>query len=354
MVDYVDIDHGQDGERELRSDVMKILLPIDDSSAAGFALERVVSEDWPADSEFKIVTVVEPLEQILPGPDPAYTPHGKIVRPDLLDAAARLVSEAAARLIERFRHQSVRFEVLEGHPADRIVTVAAEWPADLIVIASHGRRGLSRLVMGSVAEAVVLRAPCSAEVVLPSGARRNERGEPSNTNNVLIAVDTSNFSSHVLKTVLERKWPESSSFRVMTVLKPLYAADFGKSGLAALQQLEDVEQAEKVATRVVNETARELRIAFRNARVSAELMKGEVKKTILTEARRWPADLIVVGSQGRRGLALCALGSISLGVLEGAPCSVLVVRPAKERPAGSGRASKVQEQESFGIDANES
>jgi nucleotide-binding universal stress UspA family protein len=60
---------------------------------------------------------------------------------------------------------SVDTEVREGDPRTAIVDAADEWQADLIVVGSHGRTGLTRLVMGSVAQAVVAHAHCSVEVV---------------------------------------------------------------------------------------------------------------------------------------------------------------------------------------------
>jgi nucleotide-binding universal stress UspA family protein len=55
--------------------------------------------------------------------------------------------------------------VVEGSPADEIVKAAREWPADIIVIGSHGRGGLQRALIGSVAEAVTRHAPCPVLVV---------------------------------------------------------------------------------------------------------------------------------------------------------------------------------------------
>lgn len=55
--------------------------------------------------------------------------------------------------------------VSEGDPRTAIVDAAKEWQADLIVVGSHGRTGLTRLVMGSVAQTVVAHAHCSVEVV---------------------------------------------------------------------------------------------------------------------------------------------------------------------------------------------
>jgi nucleotide-binding universal stress UspA family protein len=56
-------------------------------------------------------------------------------------------------------------EVLDGSPAQRLVEAAATWNADLIVVGMHGRSGLERLLIGSVARSVVYHAPCSVLVV---------------------------------------------------------------------------------------------------------------------------------------------------------------------------------------------
>jgi nucleotide-binding universal stress UspA family protein len=52
----------------------------------------------------------------------------------------------------------------DGEPRHAIIDAACDWHADLIMIGSHGRRGLDRVLMGSVAEAVVRHAPCSVEI----------------------------------------------------------------------------------------------------------------------------------------------------------------------------------------------
>src|SRR5689334_2155836 len=63
-------------------------------------------------------------------------------------------------------------EVLSGKPKDAILEHAQNWPADLIVVGSHGRRGFRRLLLGSVSEAVAMNAHCSVAVV--RGPRKTE------------------------------------------------------------------------------------------------------------------------------------------------------------------------------------
>jgi nucleotide-binding universal stress UspA family protein len=58
--------------------------------------------------------------------------------------------------------------MLTGNPKARIPDDAKEWGADILVVGSHGRRGLTRLLMGSVSEAIALHAGCSVEVIRSS------------------------------------------------------------------------------------------------------------------------------------------------------------------------------------------
>ena len=77
--------------------------------------------------------------------------------------AEHVVARAAERLGRA--GLSVETVVREGDPRTVIVDEATEWRADLIVVGSHGHTGLKRLLLGSVAHAVVAHAPCSVEVV---------------------------------------------------------------------------------------------------------------------------------------------------------------------------------------------
>ncbi len=86
------------------------------------------------------------------------------------DAVAQHAHEESERLLAEYRARipagvpSLQFK-REGPPAAEIAQAAKEWSADLIVIGSHGRRGLRRAVLGSVAEGVMRRAPCPVLVV---------------------------------------------------------------------------------------------------------------------------------------------------------------------------------------------
>ena len=66
-----------------------------------------------------------------------------------------------------------------GHPADEVIAAAGEFKTDLIVMATHGRTGVTHLVLGSVAEKVVREAPCLVLTVNPNAMRQQEAATPS-------------------------------------------------------------------------------------------------------------------------------------------------------------------------------
>lgn len=102
-----------------------------------------------------------------PLPNPLYAHYYPTPTPEqLAQAEARAQEALRARIPDEFR-RSNRAEILLAHgsPALEILRIAGEKRLDLIVIASHGRTGLRRLVLGSVAERVLRDAPCPVLVV---------------------------------------------------------------------------------------------------------------------------------------------------------------------------------------------
>jgi nucleotide-binding universal stress UspA family protein len=154
---------------------MRILLAIDGSKASDAAVTEVARRPWPAGSSVRVLSVApsllpaEPLAWYAPGVElDAMEQQGRT-------HAASIVDGAAARL--RSAGLEAETKVLLGHARAIIVEEAEAWPADLIVIGSHGHTAMHRLLLGSVAQYVVAHAPCSVEVVR-TGAARARRTSP--------------------------------------------------------------------------------------------------------------------------------------------------------------------------------
>jgi nucleotide-binding universal stress UspA family protein len=145
---------------------MKILLAIDGSSFSDAAVNEIAWRPWPAQSEVRIISVVEP--PLLPTVETWVPPDNYI---EALERAGEeqgqaIVSKAADRITNAQPDKlSVATEIVKGYPKHAIIETAETWGADLIVVGSHGYRGLTRLWLGSVSQAVALHAKCSVEIV---------------------------------------------------------------------------------------------------------------------------------------------------------------------------------------------
>jgi nucleotide-binding universal stress UspA family protein len=146
---------------------------------------------------------------------------------------------------------------------------------------------------------------------------------------ILLAIDDSKYSKAALQSVLTLAPPKGTQVRVLHVIEPpsvLVARGMG--GYSANLRL--VWEAErKNGQELVERFAKDL--AARGFKVSTSIVQGEPRSKIVDVARNWRADLIFVGSHGRRGLERFLMGSVSEAVVHHAPCSVQVVRPGSKR-----------------------
>jgi len=145
---------------------MRVLLAIDGSPCSEAAVAEVAARPWPERSQFRIVSAFQipmsPTPEAWAIPPEYYDEMEKAARAQ----AQKAVDLAAAKLKEGLGKSLPVFgEVLAGSPQSVIIEEADRWPADLIVVGSHGYGAWRRLVLGSVSQAVVLHAKCSVEVV---------------------------------------------------------------------------------------------------------------------------------------------------------------------------------------------
>lgn len=138
--------------------------------------------------------------------------------------------------------------------------------------------------------------------------------------NILVAVDGSEFSDAAVQNLIRTR-PADAQVRVLHVIEPfpvveswVYTPDWNKM----------LDEQRKDAEAFVAEAAQTLRDA--KFTVTTSIESGNAQSVIIDTAAKWPADLIVMGSHGRRGLERFLMGSVSAGVARHAPCSVLIVR----------------------------
>ncbi len=142
---------------------MKILLATDGSQCSEAALQSVAARPWPQGSEVKVLSVVE--LHLAPTPGSWLVPDSHYLK--LLHESqerARVAVERAETSLKATALQ-VSSDIIIGNAKTTILKQAEEWPADLIVLGSHGHGVLERILIGSVSQAVMAQAHCSVELI---------------------------------------------------------------------------------------------------------------------------------------------------------------------------------------------
>ena len=139
---------------------MKILIGIDDSKSSGDVLRAIARQFRTEDTNVRVLHVLQP---IVPSAPPQMAPGYAPELEDQKKGVRELVERVAKEL--RSAGFTVDTAVEVGDIRERIIDSASEWGADLIVVGSHGRRGIQRFLLGSVAEFVARHAKCSVEIV---------------------------------------------------------------------------------------------------------------------------------------------------------------------------------------------
>jgi len=142
---------------------MRILLAIDDSKYSEAAIETVIEQARPQETEVRVLHVLESPPLLIARQMGGYEPTLETALESQRHQAEAVVAKIAELL--RARGLKVTAAVEDGDPKSKILDVAEEWQADLIVLGSHGQKGLSRFLMGSISDAVARHARCSVEVV---------------------------------------------------------------------------------------------------------------------------------------------------------------------------------------------
>jgi nucleotide-binding universal stress UspA family protein len=213
---------------------------------------------------------------------------------------------------------------------EAIVEAAKERACDLIVMGTHGREGLGRLMVGSVAERVS-RLATQPVMLVRSAATNNTNINPFEK--LFVPVDGSDSSAMALGVAHELCRQLNSSLEIAHVVPDLpipltnpvgaYAA-FDYAGLAKTLE----ESGHQILSNAVKNTTL--------SKVSSKLVLADgqhISAAILKAARAASSDLIVIGTHGRSGMDRLLLGSVAEGVIHHAEVPVLLVRSPVAKPS---------------------
>jgi nucleotide-binding universal stress UspA family protein len=306
----------------------KILVPLDGSAFAEHAVETARALADRDGASIDLVLVHQPVV-------PASRLGGAPSRDPRMDDERRLGEEQYIERInigERSRSAlDVRAVMRDGDVADEIVAQAREGGADLIAMTTHGRGGVGRMWLGSVADRVIRSSPVPVLLVRPVAPTA---GGAVPLRRVLIATAGSDADDRLLDAAVALAGHDGVMYTLAHVLlpSPMIAAVDPAVGpppneMAGVPARVGPEQ-DHAAQHYLEWMAEPLRTE--GAVVHANVVRaGSVPLAVLDMAQEVQADLIAVGTAARSPAARLFLGSTADKVVRSAGCSVLVCPPVE-------------------------
>lgn len=220
------------------------------------------------------------------------------------------------RLRERYvpdRPVDIEYQIREGAPAEELLRAAREIGADLIVLGTHGRTGLRRLLTGSVAESVLRHAPC------PVLALHTGEDSPAEARPIRVILHPTDFSER-----------SRAAARVARALALDHGARLMLLHVEPIKLFQGVALAPPLDPRTYYEPLVAMRDELDGpdlkAPVEMKYRRGDPVTEILHEAEEIRCDLIVLGTHGRTGLTRLLMGSVAEAVLRRTGCPSLIIK----------------------------
>jgi nucleotide-binding universal stress UspA family protein len=220
--------------------------------------------------------------------------------------------------------RAVDWKVWYDEPDRAIVNAAVTNGADLVAMATHGRGGLGRLLLGSVAEAVVRTAPVPVLLV-----RGRPVWGPGAIRQIVVPLDDSDTSEAVLPVVETLAGPLDLGIHLVHAVEPLPPSARIELPTGLEEQVVGAHRAE-ASDRLARIAAR---LEAKGLRVAWAVRIGAPLEVVARHVEECGAGLIAMTTQGRTGLDRLLLGSVAERVLRGVEVPVLLWKPRAAAPA---------------------
>ncbi|AJZ56548.1 universal stress family protein [Paraburkholderia fungorum] len=296
----------------LKSGFERIMIAVDSSPMSARVAKYACGLVSP-DTEVRIVSVAENPRALVPLgllADAVFeTIQEELVRDasDAVKQANEVFADANidvdARVVELSR--------LGGYAGNALIDAASEWHADLLVVGARQHHGMLRWFEGTVSEFVTNQTPCSI-LIVPASYVAAIHAYPRR---ILFALDGSEASFDALRSGLHLARPDSS-------IRAVYVVD------RAVRFLKDtfIEEGDKVLAAAAEVFANQIN-PVELGLVKTDPASDDIPHTIVREAERWHADLVIVGTHGRRGFSRWFLGSVAGRTARITQTPLLMVRP---------------------------
>jgi len=302
----------------------RLLVPLDGSEQAEATLPYAEELAARIGSEVVLLQVGEPERECSGTERQSYLAY--------LDRLARTVRRMAAVRAARNSHperREVRVQtvVLQGNPAERITEYAAGNAIGLIVMAAHGRSGLTRWAVGSVADKV-LRAARIPIALITGPARDVPTRDKGALDKALLPLDGSKIGEAALEYVEELAPKMGTELTLLQVVEHKYVAYSAEIGGYIPYPQEWLTATEDAARSYL--AGVEARLKAKGITVSSRVEIGLAADTIVDVAEKMKADFIAMSTHGRSGMGRWVFGSVADRVIHAGKMPVFLVRARPE------------------------
>jgi nucleotide-binding universal stress UspA family protein len=300
----------------------KILVPTDFSEYSDYALRYANAFAKMSGGTIDCVHVVDTTFLGDAGVGGVYVSSGDLERS--IEAVKAQAEKELKHFVrkEKLLGTEVTPHLRDGHAAEQIVALADEIDADLIIIPTHGRSGLDRMVFGSTCDKVLRSAHVPVLAVKHPEHEALDKDGNLKINNVLCPLDFSTFSHGALPLAKEI----CEKFDATMHLAHIVDTRFDYPEWTAQAVVNNSEYLLKAAKESLDKTASEMG----KIRTEIDVSLGVPHKTLVDATENNQIDLVVVPTHGRKGIAHALLGSVAEKIVRGAHCPVMVVRPKEQ------------------------
>jgi nucleotide-binding universal stress UspA family protein len=296
--------------------LQKILFPTDFSKCAEQALAHAVFLAEKYGAEIHVLHVITIFED-----QPSVVSNEIAETKEMVRKLEDIAEKQLNKLLDSHSSNDIKIitEIKRGlSAAPAILEYVSDKQIDLIVMGTHGRRGLGHLLLGSAAEEVVRLAPCPVFTI-------RELKEPKpvmQVNNILVPIDFSNYSEKALAYASEIAQSYNAQLQLLHIIEETMHPAFSVTGKSSIFDLvpgikdDSKKRTEKMLNKFVSDKVKS----------KVFIQGGRAANDIIKFAKENSTDLIVIATHGLTGLEHMLLGSVTEKVVRMAHCPVFTVK----------------------------
>jgi len=295
---------------------IKVLVPLDGSRTAEHALVYLDALKRLGDCTVELLSVADETEDF-------HHEHAA----EAIEREANLLStylHEVGRDIHSHLGIEVTQKLVRGNPAARIAEEVESFAPDVLVVSTHGRSGMSRWRLGSVADKVIRGATCDTLVIGPSA----HEGEVwldvqalAPFSSIMVPLDGSTLAERALAVGARYAECFNSTLHLVRVMRvPVQPLGLAGEGAYLPEMLETLEES---VNAYVHQQAAKLPSSIR---CTTDVSYGDAATRLEDYAKQNAVDLVVMTSHGRGGFSRTALGSVTDRLLAEGTAPVLIVR----------------------------